>query len=71
MEVRDDMDPADRDPAYFNRVLKHIRGLVFTEAAIQKRQRTARLREKSPRAPADLPVPASSNAPSALVLSIN
>jgi hypothetical protein len=71
MEVRDDMDPADRDPAYFNLVLRHIRGLVFTEAAIQRRQRTARLREKSPRAPADLPVPASISAPSALVFSID
>jgi hypothetical protein len=28
-EIRDDMDPAERDPAYFNLVLKHIRGLVF------------------------------------------
>jgi hypothetical protein len=28
-EVRDEMDPAMRDPAYFNLVLQHIRRLVF------------------------------------------
>ena len=52
------MDPEDRDPAYFNLVLKHIRSLVFTPEAVSAMDRRMAERRRPPvPQPTELPVP--------------
>jgi hypothetical protein len=48
-EVRDDMEPDVRDPAYFNVVLKHIRSLVFRTAEGGQNLRRSAERRRPPR----------------------